>query len=47
MTDPGARRFSELPAAARGYIAFVEETTGVKVGCVSVGPRREQTVWID
>lgn len=43
----GARRLSELPAAARGYIAFVEETTGVKVGCVSVGPRREQTIWVD
>ncbi len=43
----GARRLSELPAAARSYIAFVEETTGVKVGCVSVGPRREQTIWVD
>lgn len=43
----GARRLSELPAAARGYISFVEETTGVKVGCVSVGPRREQTIWVD
>ncbi|WP_090112207.1 adenylosuccinate synthase [Cohnella sp. OV330] len=43
----GARHLSELPAAARGYISFVEETAGVKVGCVSVGPRREQTIWIN
>jgi len=37
-------RFEDLPAAARGYIAFLEEKTGVEVGCVSTGPDRSQTM---
>jgi adenylosuccinate synthase len=35
---------AELPAAARRYIDFVEEFTGVPVEIVSVGPGREQTI---
>lgn len=37
-------RYEELPAAARNYIAFLEEKTGVEVGCVSTGPDRTQTM---
>ncbi|MFZ5928238.1 MAG: adenylosuccinate synthase [Acidobacteriota bacterium] len=37
-------RYEDLPAAARGYIAFLEEKTGVEVGCVSTGPDRTQTM---
>ncbi len=40
----GARRFGDLPPAARRYIRFVEETVGVPVGWVSVGPERSQLV---
>jgi adenylosuccinate synthase len=40
----GVRSMAELPAAARRYIDFVEEFTGVPVEIVSVGPGREQTI---
>ena len=39
-----AERLEHLPAAARDYVQFVEEFTGVRVSFVSVGPGREQTV---
>ena len=32
------------PAAARDYVRFIEEFTGVHVSFVSVGPARDQTV---
>ncbi|MDR2669418.1 MAG: adenylosuccinate synthase [Desulfovibrio sp.] len=38
------RVFSDLPEAARNYIARLEALTGVPVGIVSVGANREQTV---
>ncbi|HEX9776145.1 MAG TPA: adenylosuccinate synthase [Actinomycetota bacterium] len=40
----GARSFEELPAAARAYVARVEEIAGVPASFVSVGPEREQVV---
>lgn len=40
----GITRYEDLPAAARDYIAFLEERTGVEVGCVSTGPDRSQTM---
>jgi adenylosuccinate synthase len=39
-----AERLEDLPGAARDYVQFVEEFTGVRVSFVSVGPGREQTV---
>jgi adenylosuccinate synthase len=39
-----AERLEHLPTAARDYVQFVEEFTGVRVSFVSVGPGREQTV---
>ena len=39
-----ARRFGDLPPAARRYIEFIEDQAGVPVGWVSVGPEREQVV---
>ncbi len=39
-----ARSYEELPEAARNYIARIEELSGVKVGIVSVGPDRAQTI---
>jgi adenylosuccinate synthase len=41
-----ARRWEELPAAARAYILRIEELAGVPVRLVSVGPEREQVVEI-
>jgi adenylosuccinate synthase len=33
-----------LPAAARTYLDFLQEKTGVEVGCVSLGPERSETI---
>ena len=40
----GARRFSDLPDAARRYIARLEELTGVPAAVISTGSAREDTI---
>ena len=37
-------RFEALPAAAREYVAFIEEYTGSRIDIVSVGSERRQTI---
>ncbi len=37
-------RYGDLPAAAKRYIARLEQVTGVPVGILSLGPRRESTL---
>jgi adenylosuccinate synthase len=44
QSTEGISEWSELPAAAREYVMFLEERTGVEVGCISTGPERNQTV---
>ena len=39
-----AESLADLPAAARAYVAFVEERLGVEVGLISVGAERERVV---
>ncbi|MBL8875929.1 MAG: adenylosuccinate synthase [Phycisphaerae bacterium] len=39
-----AKSRSELPARARAYIEFIEQTVGIPVEIVSVGPDRAQTI---
>ena len=41
------RTFEKLPKAAREYLAFVEKETGARVGMISTGPDREQTILVD
>ena len=41
-----ARKLTDLPAAARRYLARIEELIGLKVSIVSVGPDREQTIMV-
>ncbi|MCU6713035.1 adenylosuccinate synthase [Paenibacillus sp. J5C_2022] len=36
--------YDELPEAAKRYVAFVEESIGVRVATISIGPRREQMI---
>jgi adenylosuccinate synthase len=36
----------ELPKAARDYLAFIEKETGARVGMISTGPDREQTILV-
>ena len=40
----GIAGYDELPARAKDYLAFLEERTGVEVGCISTGPERNQTI---
>ncbi|MCH9691314.1 MAG: adenylosuccinate synthase [Gammaproteobacteria bacterium] len=40
----GVRREAELPAAAKAYIARIEELTDVPVDIISTGPDRAQTI---
>jgi adenylosuccinate synthase len=40
----GISTYSELPARARDYLDFLEEKSGVEVGCISTGPERNQTI---
>jgi adenylosuccinate synthase len=40
----GVRRFDDLPAAARRYIARLEEVSGVQMAIVSTGSEREDTI---
>lgn len=40
------RTLEGLPKAAREYLTFVEKETGARVGMVSTGPDREQTILV-
>ncbi|MFZ0624957.1 MAG: adenylosuccinate synthase [Acidimicrobiia bacterium] len=42
----GVRRYGDLPGPARAYIEYVQESVGVPVGWVSVGPERSQLIEI-
>jgi len=43
----GTRELKKLPSAARDYLAFLEKQSGARVGMVSTGPDREQTIVVD
>ncbi len=40
----GITEFEKLPAAAREYLRFQERESGAKIGMVSTGPDRDQTM---
>jgi adenylosuccinate synthase len=40
-------QFDKLPKAAKEYLAFVEKETETRIGMVSTGPDRDQTVIVD
>ncbi|MCX8091945.1 MAG: adenylosuccinate synthase [Verrucomicrobiae bacterium] len=42
----GARRWKDLPAKARAYLRAIAELTGARLSLVSVGPGREQTIFV-
>src|SRR5271156_5191259 len=45
-TEPteGITEFDSLPKAAQEYLRFLEQESGAKIGMVSTGPAREQTM---
>jgi adenylosuccinate synthase len=40
----GSTEYAHLPEAAKSYVKFLEQTTGVTISVVGVGPGREQFV---
>ncbi len=38
------RTFEELPAAAKAYLKFLEKESGARIGMISTGPDRDQTI---
>jgi adenylosuccinate synthase len=43
----GITSFAKLPAKAQQYLRFLEAESGAKIGMVSTGPDREQTMFMD
>jgi adenylosuccinate synthase len=43
----GITQMDKLPQAAREYLAFLEKESGARIGMVSTGPGREQTLFVD
>jgi adenylosuccinate synthase len=40
----GISSYEELPQKAKDYLTFLENRTGIEVGCISTGPERNQTI---
>ncbi len=40
----GIKRYKDLPERAKEYLSFLENRTGVEVGCISTGPERSETI---
>jgi adenylosuccinate synthase len=40
----GISRYEALPRAARDYLEFLENRTGVEIGGISTGPERSETI---
>ena len=43
----GCREESELPPAARDYLAYISDFIGVPVALIGVGPGRDQIIWTE
>ena len=43
----GARALGDLPAAARAYIARIEQAVGAPISAISTGPDREETIILE
>jgi len=43
----GVTQMDKLPKSAREYLAFLETETAARIGMVSTGPGREQTIFVD
>jgi adenylosuccinate synthase len=42
----GAETFDDLPKKAQEYLRFIERESGAKIGMVSTGPERDQTIML-
>ena len=41
------REVDDLPAAARDYLAYIQDFVGVPIALISVGPGRDQIMWTE
>ena len=46
-SSQGVTKLEKLPKAARAYLAFLEKESGARIGMVSTGPGREETIFLD
>jgi adenylosuccinate synthase len=44
QSSVGAKRYEDLPVAARAYLERLQELVGVPIDIVSTGPDRDQTI---
>lgn len=42
--NPSSKKFSDLPKEAQTYLRFIEKVTDVKIGLISIGPGRIETI---
>jgi adenylosuccinate synthase len=42
--NPSSQKFSDLPKEAQTYLRFIEKETDVRIGLVSIGPGRDETI---
>ena len=43
----GVTSLKDLPKGARDYLAFLEKESGARIGMVSTGPERDQTMFVE
>ena len=43
----GITEYDKLPKKAKEYLSFLERETGAKIGMISTGPDRAQTIFVD
>ena len=43
----GTSTLEKLPGKARAYLEFVEKQSGARIGMISTGPGREQTILVE
>jgi adenylosuccinate synthase len=44
QSTEGITEYSKLPKLAQDYLSFLERESGAKIGMISTGPDREQTM---
>ncbi len=45
VSTAGITDYGALPARAREYLEFLQESVGVEIGCISTGPERDETIF--
>jgi adenylosuccinate synthase len=43
----GVTKLQRLPKAAQDYLSFLEKESGARIGMVSTGPERDQTIFVE